>query len=221
MSTTNPVHITPEGNAWAIKLDGAAAPTSVHPTRGQAVAEAYELVSNLEEAEVIVHQPDGSIGRVVTIRAAFDRLDAELIDDSDDPAARVEALRITPSNERLRAMIGKFPVEGADFDADPADLADQSTAARFAELASTWRADTEYLSSPAAMADHPAYREIIAMGEPAIPLILAELEARPDFWFEALRALTGENPVPIESRGNVNAMASAWLEWGHSHGRRA
>jgi hypothetical protein len=120
--STSPLHITPEGNAWAIKLDGAAAPTSIHPTRGQAVAEAYELVSNLEEAEVIVHQPDGSIGRVVTIRAAFDRLDAELIDDSDDPAARAVALRITPSTARLRAGIGKYPIEGADLDADPADL---------------------------------------------------------------------------------------------------
>ena len=35
-------------------------------------------------------------------------------DDDDDPSACAEALRITPSNERLRAMIGKFslPVEG-------------------------------------------------------------------------------------------------------------
>jgi hypothetical protein len=91
---------------------------------------------------------------------------------------------------------------------------DQTTAAHFAELAARWRADTEFLSSPAEIADHPAYREIIAMGEPAIRLILAELETRPDFWFEALRALTGEDPVPPEARGKVKAMAGAWLEWG-------
>jgi hypothetical protein len=91
---------------------------------------------------------------------------------------------------------------------------DRTTAAHFAELAARWRADTEFLSSPAEMASHPAYREIIAMGELAIRLILAELEARPNFWFEALRALTGEDPVPPEARGKVKAMAEAWLEWG-------
>jgi hypothetical protein len=94
------------------------------------------------------------------------------------------------------------------------DAIDRTTAAHFAELAARWRADTEFLSSPPAIADHPAYREIIAMGEPAIAMILAELETRPDFWFEALRALTGEDPVPPEARGDVGAMAGAWLEWG-------
>ncbi len=94
------------------------------------------------------------------------------------------------------------------------DATDRTTAIHFAELAARWRDDTEFLSSPPAMAKHPAYREIIAMGEPAIRLILAELEARPAFWFEALRSLTGEDPVPPEARGDVGAMAGAWLEWG-------
>jgi hypothetical protein len=91
---------------------------------------------------------------------------------------------------------------------------DQTTAAHFAELAVRWRADTESLSSPAEIADHPAYREIIAMREPAIWLILAELETRPDHWFEALKALTGEDPVPPEAVGDLGAMTRAWLEWG-------
>jgi hypothetical protein len=90
---------------------------------------------------------------------------------------------------------------------------DQTTVAHFAELAGRWRADAELLAS-AELADHPAYREIIAMGEPAIWLILAELETRPDHWFEALQALTGEDPVPPEARGDVQAMTAAWLEWG-------
>jgi hypothetical protein len=91
---------------------------------------------------------------------------------------------------------------------------DRTTADHFAELAARWRADTEFLSAPDEIADHPAYREIIAMGEPAIRLILAELDSRPDSWFEALRALTGEDPVPHGARGNVRAMAEAWREWG-------
>jgi hypothetical protein len=94
------------------------------------------------------------------------------------------------------------------------NVTDRTTAAHFAELAARWRTETDALSSPAEVAAHPAYREIIAMGEPAIRLILAELETRPDHWFEALRAMTGEDPVPPEARGDVGAMARAWLEWG-------
>jgi hypothetical protein len=95
---------------------------------------------------------------------------------------------------------------------DATDRNDQATATRFASLASAWRADTRSLSSPVEIANHPAYHEIIAMGEPAIWLILAELETRPDDWFGALRALAGEDPVPPEAEGDLGAMTAAWLE---------
>src|SRR5579871_2236602 len=94
------------------------------------------------------------------------------------------------------------------------DAIDRTTAAHFAELAARWRADAGSLSSPAEVVAHPAYREIVAMGEPAIRLILAELEARPGRWSEALEALTGEDPVPPGARGDLGATAAAWLEWG-------
>ena len=90
-------------------------------------------------------------------------------------------------------------------------------ATKFQELAGRWRDATEFLSSPADMINDPAYREIVAMGGPVVPLILAELKIRPDFWFAALREITGEDPVPPEARGDVRAMADAWLEWGRLH----
>lgn len=65
---------------------------------------------------------------------------------------------------------------------------------------------------------HPAYQEIIGMGERAIPLLLGELRREPDDWFWALHAITGVNPVPEASRGNVQAMADAWVEWGLQNG---
>ena len=34
-------------------------------------------------------------------------------------------------------------------------------------------------------------KKIIALGEPAIPLILRELRDRPGFWFEALKSSPG------------------------------
>jgi flavin-binding protein dodecin len=118
MSTTT-LHILPEDGAWAVKDQGASRPSSIHPTQAQAVASALEMLQDLAEAEVIVHVPDGRIRRY---RATFDSPSSVItaldiaIDDSDDPAARAEALRITPSNARLRAGIGKYPIPPGDFD---------------------------------------------------------------------------------------------------------
>ena len=50
-------------------------------------------------------------------------------------------------------------------------------------------------------------------GLPAVPLILAELRRELDHWFWALRAITGEDPVPAERRGNMKEMVEIWLEW--------
>ncbi len=117
MSTTNALHITPEGEAWAVKLDEAAAPSSLHPTRGQAVASAFEMLQDQDGVEVLIHGEDGRVRSSLKIRQ-FDDLD-----EAEDAALRAEALRITPSNDRLRAIIARrLPVEGADLEADPADL---------------------------------------------------------------------------------------------------
>ena len=75
-------------------------------------------------------------------------------------------------------------------------------------------------SSLTEMFSHPAYRQIIALGDPAVPLLLAELERDPDWWFAALKAITGADPVPAASRGKLSEMARAWLEWGRAQGYR-
>ena len=64
---------------------------------------------------------------------------------------------------------------------------------------------------------HPAYQQIIAMGNSVIPLILNELKKEPDFWFSALRALTGAEPLKETMRGDLIAMTNAWLYWGHKN----
>ena len=51
-----------------------------------------------------------------------------------------------------------------------------------------------------------------------MPFILQELEQKPDHWFAALRAMTGEDPVTPEDRGQMDRMASAWVRWGKEHG---
>ena len=65
-----------------------------------------------------------------------------------------------------------------------------------------------------------AYQQIIGLGAPAIPLLLRELEREPDHWFWALKVLTGVNPVPQKSRGNIEEMAKHWVAWGKEQGYR-
>ena len=89
---------------------------------------------------------------------------------------------------------------------------------RFQQLVRRWKTETEHLSSTVRMAKHPAYQEIIRMGSAAVPLLLAELQRDPDFWFAALREITKENPVPARAAGKVKAMARAWIEWGRERG---
>jgi hypothetical protein len=89
---------------------------------------------------------------------------------------------------------------------------------KFDGLVQQWHEDTLPLSDVSKKVVHPAYQEIIGMGEPAIPLILHEMERRPGHWFWALRAITGESPVPPEDAGNVPKMTQAWLAWGRERG---
>src|SRR5258707_10043848 len=91
---------------------------------------------------------------------------------------------------------------------------------RFVELVDQWKRERGPHSSSAELARHPAYQQIIEMGQEAIPLLLSELEREPDHWFRALYAITGVNPVPAASRGKVREMADAWILWGREQGYR-
>jgi hypothetical protein len=91
-------------------------------------------------------------------------------------------------------------------------------AALFQELAERWREERGPTSSTTDMALCPSYQRIIGMGPAAVPLLLRELELRPDHWFWALKSITGADPVPPASRGKVREMARLWLEWGRNQG---
>ena len=93
-----------------------------------------------------------------------------------------------------------------------------SLEARFRELVRQWQEATLLMSSITDMATHPAYQQIIGMGQTALPWILDELRREPDQWFWALKAITGEDPVPNSDRGNVPQMTQAWLNWAHDRG---
>jgi hypothetical protein len=89
---------------------------------------------------------------------------------------------------------------------------------KFQRLASVWRAETAYASSSSDLVAHPAFQEIVGMGQAVIPLLLRELENRTGHWHRALRLITGADPVPPADRGNIDKAAAAWLRWGKEQG---
>jgi type I restriction enzyme M protein len=79
-----------------------------------------------------------------------------------------------------------------------------------------WRKDTQHTSSVTKMITHPSYRRIMGMGREALPLIFRELKNRPDHWFVALNAITGEDPVLPDC--TFNQAVETWLAWGKEKG---
>lgn len=103
--------------------------------------------------------------------------------------------------------------------------AGEETAAEFHRLAAAWRKTRNSLSSRVnEVIANDSYQQIVALGWPAVPFIIRELEQElksaegPDFWFPALKIITGEDPVPASSRGQLERMAEAWLDWGNKKG---
>lgn len=95
---------------------------------------------------------------------------------------------------------------------------DSADRERFNKLAQQWKAETAHLSSTTALAMHNAYQQIVGMGITALPMLLEEMRDRPHHWTWALRAITGVDPVPKQSRGKLQEMGAAWIAWGRSNG---
>lgn len=91
---------------------------------------------------------------------------------------------------------------------------------KFIALRDEWKTKRGHHSETLKLVMHPAYQQIIGLGPDVIPLLLRELATTPDRWYWALRALTGEDPVSPEHRGDSAAMVRAWLEWGKQKGFR-
>lgn len=88
----------------------------------------------------------------------------------------------------------------------------------FHRLAAIWRMDTIHISDVRERCFHPAYQQIISLGEEALPLIFEELAVAPDDWFTALKAITGVDPIPVEFQSNFEETVNGWLAWAKSNG---
>ena len=95
---------------------------------------------------------------------------------------------------------------------------DEGLRVAFEELVLSWFTGTAHLSSPTKLVEHPAYRQIIGLGPAVLPLMLRDLSETRNFWFPALNAITGENPVPDDAAGDVERMTEAWIRWGRANG---
>jgi hypothetical protein len=117
------------------------------------------------------------------------------------------------SRPSYRRVVQTSVVSGVNYKATTSDYVD----AFYANL-HKWRSETYYLSSAKELQEHPSFRAIVELGEAAIALILDDLKRRPSLLSLALGAITGENAVPDADKGNVRAMANAWISWGRGNG---
>ena len=127
--------------------------------------------------------------------------------DIDAPLTRHPLLRVNLVSGADPTVVLRNPGARAD------------TEKELSLLASEWKRTRQKTSSSILkMVTHPAYQRIIGKGERAIPFLLHEIQREPDHWFWALTAITGEDPVPDEDRGELPAMTRSWVEWGRKRG---
>ncbi len=102
----------------------------------------------------------------------------------------------------------------------PAKPQEETVEQRFFRLKEAWHRAVAHHSSSTIRNNHPAYREIISLGPPVVPLLLRDMQEHNTHWFAALSAITSADPVPEEHAGKVRAMVEDWLHWAKEHGYR-
>lgn len=146
-------------------------------------------------------------------------------DVSSGPSGPVDTIGIAAFEEVMSTFsdtgspLRTFPGTTGDSVAPIEFIRKMNLLANFRRWADAWKDETGHLSIEGEIASHEAYRNIVAMGAPAVPLILEDLMIEPDFWFIALHEITGELPeVNEDDMGDIDALADAWIEWGKLRG---
>ena len=85
----------------------------------------------------------------------------------------------------------------------------------FSSLVQRWNGETKY--SSIIQISHPAYKRIIELGWPVLPLLLREMDDRPGHWHFALKSITHVDPVPREDRGDLHKVREHWLSWARAN----
>jgi hypothetical protein len=82
---------------------------------------------------------------------------------------------------------------------------------KFEALAENW--DEFNIGRSITSFDHPAYHQIMTMGEAVIPLLIDRLRQGEDDWVYALKCITGEQVESAEMYGDSDRVVQAWVEW--------
>jgi len=190
--------ITPKGQAW-LNLNE---PEKVAERRAATRAAAEERAARLESCRQLIEEARKEYGpeTIPPIRREVSRL------------LRAEGCT-------LQSIADIFDVTRELIRVDCLGLKAShklSTEERFEILAARWLEETRYLSNLSVIVDHPAYQEIISMGQPAVPLMLKRLKNSHEHWFYALFTITGED----HAKGiyTVKEAAEAWVKWGLQEG---
>jgi len=86
---------------------------------------------------------------------------------------------------------------------------------QFNELASKWKAETGVFSTTIDKINN-SYLDIIGLGKDALPFILKDMQTSKGtaHWHTALKAISKENPVPLEEMNKTKRIKELWIEWG-------
>ena len=84
---------------------------------------------------------------------------------------------------------------------------------KFYHLKDMWDKDTYVESDPNVKHNNENYREIISLGKEIIPILIKDLDTSNGDWFNALRNITGVDPVIEENRGYHQKMVDDWKKW--------
>lgn len=105
------------------------------------------------------------------------------------------------------SLYGGFVVE---FPIDPMEK-------EFSALSLKWQSETGGYSTSLQKVND-TYLEIISKGEKILPYILRDIQLGGSVhWHIALKAITGENPVPFEKMNKSKEVKESWILWGKNH----
>ena len=123
-------------------------------------------------------------------------------------------LAMSPIGGRTSPLVRSNDIAGSNLSSGIGIFENDSFSRELLDLADRWTRETAALSSITEKATHPAYQQIIGIGPRAVPFLLRQLRDGGGHWFWALKSITRQDPVPADARGNMQAMAKAWLDWG-------